>query len=74
MTELQKYRLKHETEDLAVRYNKLQDFMKTGDFYSLDKVQMDLLYDQDKAMLKYLQILRIRCGINGIPLNMKRKE
>jgi hypothetical protein len=69
-----KERLKDETIELATKYNKLQDYMRTNAFYELDRQNKDLLYEQAHAMLTYLQILGIRCEINGISLKGEIKQ
>lgn len=66
-----KERLKNETLELAERYNKLQDFMRTQDFYELDRVAKDLLYEQAHHMLSYLQVLGKRCELLDVKLYVK---
>lgn len=68
-----KERLGKELVELAVKVNRLNDFMRTESFYSLDRVNKDLLYEQYHAMLKYLQILGKRCEVNSIKINIEEK-
>ncbi len=68
-----KYRLESETEELIEKVNKLQDFMKTKEFYELPRVDKDLLYEQLKTMLDYLQVLGKRCELHGIKLSVGRE-
>lgn len=63
-----KIRLKQETKELATKVNALHDFMKTRQFYELPRVDKDLLYEQNSAMLKYLQVLGQRCELYGVEL------
>lgn len=63
-----KERLKKETLDLIDKVNSHQDFMRTKEFYELDRVEKDLQYAQHQSMLTYLQILGKRCENNGIKL------
>lgn len=56
-----KDRLNIETHELMTKTNKLGDFMRTKDFYDLQRIDKDLLYEQYHAMLNYLQILGKRC-------------
>jgi hypothetical protein len=66
--ETYKERLKKETEELMIKTNKLQDFMRTDTFYFLDRNKKDLLYKQLHAMLDYLQVLGLRCELEEIIL------
>ena len=50
-----KERLGKELVELAVKVNRLNDFMRTESFYSLDRVNKDLLYEQ----YRYVEILQI---------------
>lgn len=52
-----------ETKDLAKKINELQNFMRTVFFYKMPRLEKDLLYDQMKAMLDYLQVLGKRIEI-----------
>jgi len=65
-------RLRNETLDLAEKVNKLQDFLKSPNFYDLPRADKDLLYDQTHAMLNYLQILGKRCELHNIMLYNKK--
>ena len=46
-----------ETQDLAEKINKLNTFMATKMFMVLNRKDKDLLYEQQRAMSVYLQIL-----------------
>jgi len=50
-------RLLVETQELAIKTNKLNDFMRTQKFVDLDRENKDLLYSQSRLMNEYLQIL-----------------
>lgn len=50
-------RLKKETEELALKVNKLNRFMETPKFYELEDEDKALLYDQSILMTRYLQVL-----------------
>ena len=52
-----KKRLLEEAQELAVKTNKLSDFMRTPSFINLDRENKDLLYSQSRVMSEYLQIL-----------------
>ena len=49
--------LLQETRDVATRLNKLNAFMATDDFPKLSQEDKDLLYEQSRAMSRYVQIL-----------------
>lgn len=63
--------LKTETQELAAKTNKLQDYMRTEQFYLLTRNEKDLLYMQLHAMLTYLEVLGKRCEYYGIKLDIK---
>lgn len=63
-------RLKDETQELAVKTNKLQDYMRTEQYYLLTRNEKDLLYMQLHAMLTYLEVLGKRCEYYGIKLDI----
>lgn len=65
-----KTRLKLETTELANKVNKLNDFMRTKEFYNLDRINKDLLYEQHEHMLKYLQVLGKRCEVLEVKLSI----
>lgn len=69
-------RLKEETLELARKLNSLNDFMRTEFFYGLDRASKDLLYEQNRIMNSYIQILGKRCELLGISLKeeIKNKE
>jgi hypothetical protein len=57
MNEAQKARLLAETQETADRLNKLNAFMATDMFPKLPREDKDLLYEQQRVMSKYVQIL-----------------
>lgn len=61
-------RLLNESKDLAVRLNKLNDFMRTQGFIDLDRENKDLLYSQSRLMNELLQILGKRLELLGTNL------
>ena len=65
-----KERLLNEAQELALKTNKLNDFMRTQDFVDLDRENKDLLYSQSRVMNKYLQILGKRLEL----LDVKFKQ
>lgn len=67
----QQQKLKTETQELAAKTNKLQDYMRTEQFYLLTRNEKDLLYMQLHAMLTYLEVLGKRCEYYGIKLDIK---
>ncbi len=69
-----KTRLAEETLGLAKKTNKLNDFMRTNGFYELNREDKDLLYEQYRCMITYLQILGFRCEKHGIKLSIKEIE
>lgn len=58
-------RLKEEAKELAVKTNKLNDFMRTQQFVDLDRENKDLLYSQSRLMNEYLQVLGKRIELLG---------
>lgn len=64
-------RLKDETQHLAVKTNKLHDYMRTEQYYKLTRNEKDLLYMQLHAMLTYLEALGKRCEYYDIKLDIK---
>jgi len=50
-------RLLFETQDTAERLNKLNVFMGSDGFIELDRKDKDLLYEQQRVMSRYVQIL-----------------
>ena len=63
-------RLIEETEELAQKTNKLNDFMRTQKFYELPRPHKDLLYEQYHAMLNYLQVLGKRLELLSIKIKI----
>ena len=57
MNEKQKTRLLAETQETAARLNKLNAFMASDAFPKLPRVDKDLLYQQQRVMSEYVQIL-----------------
>lgn len=53
----QKERLLAETRETAERLNKLNTFMATEHFPKLPREDKDLLYEQQRVMSQYVQIL-----------------
>ena len=58
-------RLLTEAQELAVKTNALNDFMRTQNFVDLDRQNKDLLYKQSRLMNEYLQVLGQRLEILG---------
>jgi hypothetical protein len=58
-------RLLTEAQELALRTNKLNDFMRTQKFIDLDRENKDLLYHQSRLMNEYLQVLGKRIELIG---------
>ena len=61
-----KTRLLDETRELAIKLNKLNEFMASDKFIELDRENKDLLYEQQRTMSTYLQILGKRLELLGI--------
>lgn len=57
MSPEQKERLLDETRQTADRLNKLNTFMAGNAFPSLPREDKDLLYEQQRTMSRYVQIL-----------------
>ncbi len=57
MNKEQRARLLTETQEAATRLNNLNVFMASLDFPNLPREDKDLLYSQQRAMSKYVQIL-----------------
>jgi hypothetical protein len=57
MNEGQKSRLLAETQETADRLNKLNTFMASPIFPTLPREDKDLLYEQQRVMSQYVQIL-----------------
>lgn len=62
-----------EAQELAIRVNSLNDFMRTQDFVDLDRANKDLLYKQFRLMHKYLQVLGQRLELSGEKFKYKVK-
>jgi hypothetical protein len=65
MNEAQKARLLSETRETAERLNMLNAFMATDMFPRLPREDKDLLYEQQRVMSKYVQILGKRLERSG---------
>jgi hypothetical protein len=57
MTDEAKARLLAETQETAARLNKLNAFMGSDAFPALPREDKDLLYEQQRVMSRYVQIL-----------------
>lgn len=64
-----KEELKRETLYVRDKVNRLHDFMKSPEFYHLERDKKDLIYEQISHMLPYLQTLGKRCENEGISLS-----
>lgn len=58
-------RLQIEAQELAIKTNALNDFMRTQKFVDLDRENKDLLYSQSRLMNEYLQVLGKRLELLG---------
>jgi hypothetical protein len=67
-----KDRLLEETQELADKLNKLNQYMASPSFLELDRENKDLLYWQNRTMTTYVQVLGKRLEHNGI--KFKHKE
>ena len=65
-------RLEEEAKDLAIKINGLNSFMATQGFVDLDRENKDLLYEQQRVMSVYLQILGKRIEISGSKFEFKK--
>ena len=61
-----------EAQDLAIKTNALNDFMRTQTFVDLDRENKDLLYKQSRLMNEYLQILGQRIELLGEKFSFKK--
>ena len=64
-------RLLIEAQELAIKTNALNDFMRTQNFVNLDRQNKDLLYTQSRLMNEYLQVLGQRLEILGNKFSFK---
>ena len=64
-------RLLIEAQELAIKTNALNDFMRTQPFVDLDRENKDLLYSQSRLMNEYLQVLGQRLEILGDKFSFK---
>ena len=65
-------RLLIEAQELAIKTNALNDFMRTQAFVNLDRQNKDLLYTQSRLMNEYLQVLGQRLEILGDKFSFKK--
>jgi len=65
-------RLLIEAQELAIKTNALNDFMRTQEFIDLDRQNKDLLYKQSRLMNEYLQVLGQRLEILGQKFSFKK--
>ena len=65
-------RLLIEAQELAIKTNALNDFMRTTGFVDLDRTNKDLLYKQSRLMNEYLQVLGQRLEILGEKFSFKK--
>lgn len=65
-------RLLIEAQELAIKTNALNDFMRTQAFIDLDRQNKDLLYKQSRLMNEYLQVLGQRLEILGEKFSFKK--
>lgn len=64
-------RLLIEAQELAIKTNALNDFMRTQGFINLDRKNKDLLYTQSRLMNEYLQVLGQRIELLGEKFSFK---
>lgn len=67
MSDEQKARLLAEAQETADRLNKLNTFMGGPAFPGLPREDKDLLYEQQRTMSRYVQILGLRLERAGQP-------
>lgn len=60
--------LANETQEIAAKLNGLNEYMKTSEFYNLDRVEKDLIYEQSRALNTLVQILGKRCELHEVEL------
>lgn len=72
MTSPQVARLLSETREVATRLNKLNAWMANEHFPKLPREDKDLLYSQQRAMSKYVQILGKRLERVGQPFEHEK--
>jgi hypothetical protein len=65
-------RLLVEAQELAIKTNALNDFMRTQKFVDLDRQNKDLLYKQSRLMNEYLQVLGQRIELLGEKFSFKQ--
>lgn len=67
-------RLLIEAQELAIKTNGLNDFMRTTTFVKLDRENKDLLYLQSRLMNEYLQTLGKRIELLGKEFEFKKEK
>ena len=65
-------RLLIEAQELAIKTNALNDFMRMQKFIDLDRENKDLLYKQSRLMNEYLQVLGQRIELLGEKFSFKK--
>ena len=65
-------RLLTEAQELAIKTNALNDFMRTKAFVDLDRKNKDLLYIQSRLMNEYLQVLGQRIELLDEKFSFKK--
>ena len=60
--------LYHHTKAMISNLHKVQDYMRTVEFYNLQDDEKSLLYDEQRARLDLVQVLGKRCKLHGINL------
>ena len=65
-------RLLMEAQELAIKTNSLNDFMRTKGFIDLDRKNKDLLYVQSRLMNEYLQVLGQRIELLDEKFSFKK--
>jgi hypothetical protein len=63
-----------EAQELSEKLNKLNLFMGSAKFPQLTRVEKDLLYEQQRAMSTYVQILGKRLEFYGIQFQHKEEK
>ena len=67
-------RLLEETRELAIKLNKLNIFIAGDLFPKLSRAKKDLLYEQQRVMSSYVQILGKRLELEGIQFTHKNTK
>ena len=64
-------RLLEETQEEAFKLNKLNEFMGSEIFIKLSSVEKDLLYEQQRIMSSFVEVLGKRLEFYGIKFTIK---